>query len=85
VRPRGAAKLRKLAAVLHHLNILSFYRADDDGYYYLRTRARARSAYWARASSQEGTFDLVQYDFLNMLPHFTRADVAHYAAAAAAY
>jgi len=59
----------------------TFYRADneDDYYYYLRTRARVRTraAYWARASCQEGTFDLVQFDSLNIPPHIAKADVAH--------
>jgi len=72
-------------------NLSTFHRADNDNdddyyyYYYLRTRARraragararARAVYWARASSQEGTFD-----FLHMLPHIAKADVAHAAAA----
>ena len=53
----------------------TFYRADyvaDDYYYYLRTRASASAkakAYWARASSQGGTFELVQFDSQKMPPH----------------
>ena len=64
----------------------SIEAAFADYYYYLGTRVSASAkakAYWARSSSQGGTFELVQFDSQKMPPHFAKADVGHYAAAAA--